>query len=97
MKWTDTRDIAIALAETHPDANPRSVLFTDLSRWVLELPGFDDDPKHSGEKILAGHIASGFNKQQLRGMIVELDNFASELMSAFEHRYVDHGERSRRL
>jgi FeS assembly protein IscX len=28
------------------------VLFTDLRRWVLELPGFDDDPKHSGEKIL---------------------------------------------
>ena len=26
--------------------------FTDLQRWVLELPGFDDDPKHSGEKIL---------------------------------------------
>jgi FeS assembly protein IscX len=52
MKWTDTRDIAIALAEKHPDADPRSVLFTDLRRWVLELRGFDDDPKHSGEKIL---------------------------------------------
>jgi len=33
----------------------------------------------------------------IRGMIVELDNFASELISAFEHRYVDHGDRSRRL
>jgi biopolymer transport protein ExbB/TolQ len=29
----------------------------------------------------------------LRGMVVELDNFAAELASAFEHRYVDHGER----
>ena len=52
MKWTDTREIAIALAERHPDVDPRSVLFTDLHRWVLELKGFDDDPKHSGEKIL---------------------------------------------
>jgi hypothetical protein len=26
-------------------------------------------------------------------MVVELDNFAAELASAFEHRYVDHGER----
>ena len=26
--------------------------FTDLHNWVLALPGFDDDPKHSGEKIL---------------------------------------------
>jgi len=30
---------------------------------------------------------------RLRGMVVELDNFAAELASAFEHRYVDHGER----
>ena len=33
----------------------------------------------------------------LRGMIVELDNFAAELASEFEHKYVDHGERHRRL
>ena len=31
----------------------------------------------------------------LRGMIVELDNFAAELASEFEHKYVDHGERAR--
>ena len=52
MKWTDIREIAITLAARHPDADPRRVAFTDLYRWVLELPGFDDDPKHSGEKIL---------------------------------------------
>ena len=52
MKWVDSRDIAIALAERHPDVDPRTVRFTDLFRWVTELPGFDDDPKHSGEKIL---------------------------------------------
>jgi biopolymer transport protein ExbB/TolQ len=33
----------------------------------------------------------------LRGMVVELDNFAAELSSAFEHKYVDHGERRRNL
>jgi FeS assembly protein IscX len=52
MKWTDSREIAIALADAHPDVDPNRVLFTDLLRWVLELPGFNDDPKHSGEKIL---------------------------------------------
>lgn len=52
MKWTDSREIAIALADAHPDVDPNRVLFTDLRRWVLELPGFDDDPRHSGEKIL---------------------------------------------
>lgn len=52
MKWTDTRDIAIALAEMHPDVDPRTVRFTDLHRWVQEIPGFDDEPHRSGEKIL---------------------------------------------
>ena len=52
MKWTDSRDIAIALTETHPDIDPKTVRFTDLMQWVLALDGFDDDPKHCGEKIL---------------------------------------------
>jgi FeS assembly protein IscX len=52
MKWTDSLEIAIALAEEHPDVDPKTVRFTDLRQWVLELPGFSDDPKHSGEKIL---------------------------------------------
>lgn len=52
MKWTDSLEIAIGLADAHPEVDPNRVLFTDLRRWVLELPGFDDDPKHSGEKIL---------------------------------------------
>lgn len=52
MKWTDTLDIAIELAEAHPEIDPRTIRFTDLHRWVMELPEFDDDPNHSGEKIL---------------------------------------------
>lgn len=52
MKWIDTLDIAIALTQAKPDVDPRQVLFTDLYRWVMELPGFDDDPKRCGEKIL---------------------------------------------
>jgi FeS assembly protein IscX len=52
MKWTDAREIAIALAEAHPDVAPLSVRFTDLHRWVCELPGFDDDPERSNEKAL---------------------------------------------
>jgi FeS assembly protein IscX len=52
MKWTDTREIAIALADTHPDVDPLTVNFVDLRNWVMGLPGFDDDPQRSGEKIL---------------------------------------------
>jgi FeS assembly protein IscX len=52
MRWTDVREIAIALAERRPDVDPLSVRFTDLHRWVCELPGFADDPARSNETIL---------------------------------------------
>jgi FeS assembly protein IscX len=52
MKWTDTLEIAIALTDARPDTDPKTVRFTDLMQWVMALPGFDDDPKHCGEKIL---------------------------------------------
>ena len=52
MKWTDTLEIAMALAEAHPDVDPATVRFTELRRYVLELPGFGDDPARSGERIL---------------------------------------------
>lgn len=52
LKWTDTREIAIALAEKFPDIDPLTVRFTDLHRWVRELPGFSDDPEKSNEKVL---------------------------------------------
>ncbi|MCG8420528.1 MAG: Fe-S cluster assembly protein IscX [Proteobacteria bacterium] len=52
MKWTDTREIAIQLADKFPDVEPLSIRFTDLHRWICELDGFDDDPNRSSEKIL---------------------------------------------
>jgi len=52
MKWTDTLEIAIALADQYPDQDPRSVNFVDLYEWVLALRDFSDDPKRCGEKIL---------------------------------------------
>ena len=52
LKWIDTLEIAIALDEAHPDVDPQYIRFTDLHDWVCELEDFDDDPQHSGEKIL---------------------------------------------
>ena len=52
MKWIDTEDIAIALAEKHPDVDPRTIRFTDLHRLVCALEDFSDDPNRSGERIL---------------------------------------------
>jgi len=52
MKWTDIYDIAIALEETHPEADNVNLRFTDLHKWVTSLPDFKDDPNRSNEKIL---------------------------------------------
>jgi FeS assembly protein IscX len=52
LKWTDAREIALDLLEAHPDVQPLEVRFTDLHRWVCELPRFDDDPNRSTEKAL---------------------------------------------
>jgi FeS assembly protein IscX len=52
VKWTDVEDIGIALAEKYPDLDPLTVRYTDLRSHVLELEGFDDDPKTSNEAKL---------------------------------------------
>ncbi len=52
LKWTDTLEIAIQLADAHPDIDPLTIRFTDLHAWVIALPEFSDDPERSGEKIL---------------------------------------------
>lgn len=52
MKWTDTYEIAIALADKYPDQAPLTVRFTDLHQWICELDDFDDDPNQSNERIL---------------------------------------------
>jgi FeS assembly protein IscX len=52
MKWTDSLDIAIALDEKHPDFDPLTVNFVDLTKMVVELDEFDDDAGKTGEKIL---------------------------------------------
>lgn len=52
IKWTDSRDIAIQLAENKPDIDPKTVRFTDLYQWIMALDNFSDDPTHCNEKIL---------------------------------------------
>ncbi|MFQ5827752.1 MAG: Fe-S cluster assembly protein IscX [Candidatus Methylomirabilia bacterium] len=52
LTWNDAEDIAIALMEKFPDTDPLTVRFTDLHRWITELPDFTDDPKASNEGLL---------------------------------------------
>jgi FeS assembly protein IscX len=52
VTWLDAEDIGIALWEKFPDIDPLTVRFTDLREKVLQLDGFDDDPKMSNEPKL---------------------------------------------
>lgn len=63
LKWTDSREIALALAERFPDLDPKTVRFTDLHSWVCELEGFDDDPNHSSEVILEAIILAWMDEE----------------------------------
>lgn len=52
LKWTDADEIGFQLSEKRQDIDPMAVRFTDLRKWVLELPEFTDDPAASSEGIL---------------------------------------------
>jgi FeS assembly protein IscX len=47
--WDDAEEIGILLQEKFPTLDPLTVRFTDLHRYVTELPNFTDDPKMSNE------------------------------------------------
>ena len=52
MDWSDALEIGIQLQEMFPETDPYSVRFTDLHKWVTQLPGFVGDPAKSTEGIL---------------------------------------------
>ena len=56
ITWSDYEDIAMALYERFGDAFGESqiyrIRFTDLHRWVLEIPHFVGKPDESNE----GHL-----------------------------------------
>ena len=52
ITWADADDIGILLSEAHPEVDPLAVRFTDLHKFVTELPDFKDDPKNSSEAKL---------------------------------------------
>ncbi len=64
MKWLDTREIAIALVDAHPDVDPTRINFVDLYNWVMALEDFDDDPKRAGEKVLEAIQATWIEEAQ---------------------------------
>ena len=52
IRWTDTQEIAEKLFDNNPELDPKTIRFTDLYQWIIDLDDFDDDPDKCGERIL---------------------------------------------
>ncbi len=52
LRWDDAEDLGLALADKLPNINPLEVRFTDLHKWITELPTFVDDASKSNEAEL---------------------------------------------
>ena len=52
LTWDHIDDIALALYEAHPEVDPLKIRFTDMHKWITELPGFSGDAKASNEAKL---------------------------------------------
>ena len=50
--WDNTEDLAIALTDKFPHLDPYTVRFTDMHKWIVELPEFGGDPTKSNEAKL---------------------------------------------
>ena len=49
LTWEHIDDIALSLHEAHPEIDPTHIRFTDLHKWITELPDFKDNPAASSE------------------------------------------------
>ncbi len=52
LKWVDTLDIALELAEKYPEKDAQWINLVELRKLVLSLKNFEDDPERCNEKIL---------------------------------------------
>lgn len=49
LTWDQPEDIAMALYDKFPEQDPTHIRYTDMHKWITELPDFGDDPAKSTE------------------------------------------------
>jgi FeS assembly protein IscX len=49
LNWDNAEELGYLLSERYPDLDPLNVQFTDLLRWVTELPSFSGKAEDSNE------------------------------------------------
>ncbi len=67
LRWDDADELGLTLAEKFPEVNPLEVRFTDLHRWITQLPTFVDDASQSNEGKLERIQMAWYEEWQGRG------------------------------
>jgi FeS assembly protein IscX len=67
LHWDDAEELGIALCDKFPDVNPLEVRFTDLHRWITQLPLFADDAGASNEAKLERIQMAWYEEYSTRG------------------------------
>lgn len=62
LAWEDTYAIARALFAQYGNIDLEQVSLGMIYRWVLELPGFQDDPELANEEILTAIYQEWFEE-----------------------------------
>lgn len=66
LHWDDAEELGLALADKFADVNPLEVRFTDLHRWITQLPTFVDDTSASNEGKLERIQMAWYEEYQSR-------------------------------
>ena len=66
LRWEDSEDIGLKLADMYPEQNPLEVRFTDLHKLITGLPTFVDDPGKSTEGKLEAIQMAWYEEYQDR-------------------------------
>ena len=63
LTWDQPDEIAWALIDEHPEADPLDLNFVTLHGWIVGLPDFSDDPDTATEAKLEA-IVMAWHAQQ---------------------------------
>lgn len=62
LTWDASFEIALALAEAHPDVDLEDVSTEQIFKWVIALPDFVDDPALVNEAFLVAILRDWYEE-----------------------------------
>ncbi len=63
LYWEASYEIVLTLMEEHPDADLDTLGLTELFEWIINLPGFADDPALAHDDLLIGILREWYEER----------------------------------